>query len=81
MTQPTDLPATAPPTAPPRPVDLDNFRVLLTVLVVLFHVALTYGNLPIWYYHEPARTRQAVSTRCGRRSPHRARRCPTGTTT
>jgi glucans biosynthesis protein C len=55
MTQPTDGPTTAPPTAaPPRLPSLDNLRVVLTVLVVLFHVALSYGNLPIWYYHEPA---------------------------
>jgi peptidoglycan/LPS O-acetylase OafA/YrhL len=34
---------------------LDHLRVLLTVLVVLHHVAVTYGNIPIWYYTEPAR--------------------------
>jgi peptidoglycan/LPS O-acetylase OafA/YrhL len=33
---------------------LDNLRVLLTVLVVLHHAALTYGNIPLWYYSEPA---------------------------
>ncbi|MEV4224431.1 acyltransferase family protein [Nonomuraea sp. NPDC049725] len=33
---------------------VDNLRVLLTVLVVLHHVALTYGNIPMWYYTEPA---------------------------
>ncbi|GAA3306176.1 hypothetical protein [Nonomuraea dietziae] len=26
----------------------------LTVLVVLHHVALTYGNIPVWYHVEPA---------------------------
>ncbi len=55
---------------PPRPrlFYLDNLRILLTVLVVLFHAAITYGNIPnwyyaaiiygnipIWYYTEPAR--------------------------
>jgi peptidoglycan/LPS O-acetylase OafA/YrhL len=55
MTRPTDLTTTASTTGTaPRLWYLDNLRVLLTVLVVLFHVALTYGNLPIWYYHEPA---------------------------
>ncbi|WP_083919896.1 acyltransferase family protein [Nocardiopsis gilva] len=29
-------------------------RILLTVLVVLHHVAVTYGNIPAWYYMEPA---------------------------
>jgi hypothetical protein len=24
------------------------------VLVVLHHAAITYGNIPIWYYSEPA---------------------------
>jgi glucan biosynthesis protein C len=51
MTQPTDVPATA---VLPRLLYLDNLRILLTVLVVLHHAALTYGNLPLWYYHEPA---------------------------
>ncbi|MBB3732532.1 acyltransferase family protein [Nonomuraea dietziae] len=33
---------------------VDNLRVVLTVLVVLHHVALTYGNIPVWYHVEPA---------------------------
>ncbi|MEU4324763.1 acyltransferase family protein, partial [Nonomuraea dietziae] len=33
---------------------VDNLRVTLTVLVVLHHVAVTYGNIPVWYYVEPA---------------------------
>ncbi|MFI6318635.1 acyltransferase family protein [Nonomuraea sp. NPDC050556] len=33
---------------------IDNLRVTLTVLVVVHHVALTYGNIPLWYYTEPA---------------------------
>ncbi|MFE3451907.1 DUF1435 family protein [Nonomuraea sp. NPDC059194] len=33
---------------------VDNLRVLLTVLVILHHVALTYGNIPAWYVFEQA---------------------------
>lgn len=43
--------AVSPPT---RLRYLDNLRVFLTVLVVLHHAAITYGNIPIWYYTEPA---------------------------
>ncbi|NUT44433.1 MAG: acyltransferase family protein [Thermoactinospora sp.] len=32
---------------------LDRVRVLLTVLVVLHHAALTYSGFDLWYYHEP----------------------------
>ncbi|MGW6499509.1 acyltransferase family protein [Nonomuraea angiospora] len=32
---------------------VDRVRVLLTMLVVLHHVALTYGSFALWYYHEP----------------------------
>ncbi|TDQ47190.1 acyltransferase family protein [Actinorugispora endophytica] len=32
----------------------DNLRVVLTVLVILHHVAVTYGNIPVWFYTEPA---------------------------
>jgi glucan biosynthesis protein C len=31
---------------------IDNIRVLLTVLVVLHHMAITYGGPGGWYYHE-----------------------------
>ncbi|WP_246148728.1 acyltransferase family protein [Nonomuraea turkmeniaca] len=34
---------------------VDNLRILLTVLVVAHHVAITYGNIPVWYYLEPAK--------------------------
>lgn len=37
-----------------RLLAVDNLRVLLTVLVVAHHVAVTYGNIPLWYYTEPA---------------------------
>ncbi|WP_241474754.1 acyltransferase family protein [Nocardiopsis xinjiangensis] len=33
---------------------IDNLRILLTVFVVLHHAAVTYGNLPVWFYTEPA---------------------------
>ncbi|MDE3722082.1 acyltransferase [Nocardiopsis sp. N85] len=32
---------------------IDNLRTALTVLVVLHHAALTYGNIPVWFYLEP----------------------------
>jgi glucan biosynthesis protein C len=31
---------------------IDNLRVLLTVLVILHHLAITYGGPGGWYYHE-----------------------------
>ncbi|MFD0884001.1 acyltransferase [Streptosporangium algeriense] len=34
---------------------VDNLRVVLTVLVVLHHVAITYSNIPAWYYFEEAK--------------------------
>ncbi|MEV1174367.1 acyltransferase family protein [Nonomuraea sp. NPDC049784] len=34
---------------------IDNLRTVLTVLVVVHHVAITYGNIPLWYYTEPAK--------------------------
>ena len=46
--------------ARPRLFYLDNLRILLTVLVVAHHVALTYGNLPLWYYSEPAQDPSGV---------------------
>ncbi|WP_235854770.1 acyltransferase family protein [Nonomuraea aridisoli] len=33
---------------------IDNLRIVLTVLVVAHHAALTYGNIPLWFYTEPA---------------------------
>lgn len=33
---------------------VDNLRILLTVLVLAHHCALTYGALPIWYWTEPS---------------------------
>ncbi|MEV4801458.1 acyltransferase family protein [Nonomuraea sp. NPDC049421] len=45
----------APATRTTRLHAVDNLRVVLTVLVVAHHVAITYGNIPVWFYLEPAR--------------------------
>ncbi|MFE1775484.1 acyltransferase family protein [Streptomyces sp. NPDC059008] len=47
-------PAAARP-ARPRLLYIDNLRITLTALVVLHHTAVTYGNIPAWYYTEPAK--------------------------
>lgn len=39
----------------PRMLYIDNLRIALTALVVLHHTAVTYGNIPAWYYTEPAK--------------------------
>ncbi|WP_438483953.1 acyltransferase family protein [Streptomyces sp. S186] len=39
----------------PRLYYVDNLRITLTVLVVLHHTAVTYGDIPLWYYTEPAK--------------------------
>ncbi|KPC60217.1 acyltransferase family protein [Streptomyces chattanoogensis] len=39
----------------PRLLYIDNLRIALTALVVLHHTAVTYGNIPAWYYTEPAK--------------------------
>ncbi|WP_031465238.1 acyltransferase family protein [Sciscionella sediminilitoris] len=41
------------PGAPPQRLWFaDNLRILLTSLVVLHHLAVTYSGLPLWYYTE-----------------------------
>ncbi|GAA4920960.1 acyltransferase family protein [Nonomuraea thailandensis] len=40
---------------------IDNLRILLTVLVVAHHVAITYGNIPLWYYVEPAQDPSGIA--------------------
>lgn len=53
---PVPTPAQAMPTSEKgvRLFFLDNIRVLLTILVILHHLALTYsGVIPAWYYLEP----------------------------
>ncbi|MBB6171720.1 fucose 4-O-acetylase-like acetyltransferase [Nocardiopsis mwathae] len=58
QTRRTPMTGGGPPQAPEAPAVrlfyIDNLRILLTVLVVLHHVALTYGNIPMWFYTEPA---------------------------
>lgn len=34
---------------------IDTVRIALTVLVIAHHCAVTYGNIPVWFYHEPSR--------------------------
>ena len=43
----------APPTTT-RTGYVDNLRILLTVLVLAHHSALTYSPLPLWYWTEPS---------------------------
>jgi hypothetical protein len=38
---------------PRRLVYLDNLRVFLTILVIVHHIAASYGDLGVWYYSEP----------------------------
>ncbi|MGI5187584.1 acyltransferase family protein [Promicromonospora sp. CA-289599] len=40
---------------------VDNLRVLLTVLVLAHHSALTYGALPIWYWTEPSTSPSGIA--------------------
>jgi surface polysaccharide O-acyltransferase-like enzyme len=44
--------AVAAPAAAPRLAFLDQVRVVLTLLVVLHHTAITYGGAGSWYYRE-----------------------------
>ncbi|MEU4360428.1 acyltransferase [Promicromonospora sp. NPDC023987] len=40
---------------------VDNLRILLTVLVLAHHSALTYGALPLWYWTEPSTSPSGVA--------------------
>ncbi len=55
--------ATATRSGPPRPrlLYIDNLRILLTGLVVIHHAAVTYSDIPMWYYTEPAKDRSSVA--------------------
>jgi len=44
----------------PRVFYLDHLRVFLTALVILHHLAVTYGDIPLWYYTEPAKDPSGV---------------------
>ncbi|TDD19754.1 acyltransferase [Nonomuraea diastatica] len=48
------------PRAATRLHAVDNLRVVLTVLVVAHHAAITYGNIPLWFYTEPAKDPSGV---------------------
>ena len=37
---------------PPRAALLDPIRVILTLLVIVHHTAITYGGSGDWYYRE-----------------------------
>lgn len=55
---------TAAPAATPAPrrrlLWIDTVRVALTVLVIAHHAAITYGHLPVWYFHEAPQDPSAV---------------------
>jgi fucose 4-O-acetylase-like acetyltransferase len=63
---PSETPAAAIATAtrggPPRHrlLYIDNLRILLTGLVVIHHAAVTYGDIPMWFYTEQAKDRSGV---------------------
>ncbi|MFI6732155.1 acyltransferase family protein [Nonomuraea sp. NPDC050451] len=40
---------------------IDNLRIVLTALVVAHHAAVTYGNIPLWFYTEPAKDPSGVA--------------------
>lgn len=48
-------PAAEPEQRPPRPrlYWIDTLRIALIILVLAHHCAITYGNIPVWYYNEP----------------------------
>ncbi|MGO1974763.1 MAG: acyltransferase family protein [Propionibacteriaceae bacterium] len=52
--QATNEPTHLPPAARARLHWVDNLRVGLTILVIIHHCALTYGNIPLWFYNEVA---------------------------
>ena len=52
---------TARPTTGTRLNCLDNIRVLLTAFVVLHHAAITYSDIPLWYYTEPPHDGSSVA--------------------
>lgn len=43
-----------------RVLFVDNLRVLLTALVIVHHLAITYGALGAWYYQDPHRDMAAA---------------------
>lgn len=52
---PTQAAAAAEPVSRPagsRVYWIDTLRIVLTVLVLAHHCAVTYGNIPVWFYNE-----------------------------
>lgn len=43
---------TVPSVRPIRLLFIDNIRIILVCLVILTHLAITYGASGSWYYHE-----------------------------
>ena len=52
MTQTKETTATKVATASGRMMFVDNLRIFLTILVVVFHLAITYGAEGSWFYTE-----------------------------
>src|SRR5262249_1168198 len=50
--RPTPAAAEVPSSSTGRLLFVDNLRVLLTILVVLFHLMITYAGTGSWYYTE-----------------------------
>src|ERR1700730_8163280 len=42
-------------TKSPRLFFMDNLRVFLTILVIMHHLAITYGAAGSWYYYDPTK--------------------------
>ncbi|GAB3746336.1 acyltransferase family protein [Microlunatus parietis] len=52
-TRAAPAPDAARPSGRPRLYWIDTVRIALTVLVLAHHCAVTYGNIPVWFYNEP----------------------------
>jgi glucans biosynthesis protein C len=52
----TTIEGAEPRSTTPRLVFLDNIKLALTALVIVHHVAMTYGAEGAWYYSEPPST-------------------------
>ncbi|MGZ3624729.1 MAG: acyltransferase family protein [Ktedonobacteraceae bacterium] len=44
----------------PRMLYIDNLRVLLISMVIVVHLAVTYGAVGSWYYHDPTNLPTAI---------------------
>ena len=63
VAKPTPLPAQPRPPTKPRALYIDNLRIVLISMVVLLHLAITYGATGDWWYNEkvPESTLSAVA--------------------